>query len=83
MIRVKIVRGEAIDVEELGMHDEIFKSWQRVISFWHNLFIDKFKVVAVDPEVDSPKEGLEYWAWPCGNGKIYLMEQIREENMIA
>ncbi len=83
MIRVKIVQGEAIDVEELKIRHDFFKSFHRIVSYWHNLFIDRFQVVAVDPDIAYPKEGLEYWAWPCGNGKIYLIEQIGDENMIA
>ena len=83
MIRVKIVQGVAIDVEELSIHEEFFSSWRRVIAFWDRLFIDKFKVIAAESGITSPMEGHEYWAWPCGNGKIYLMEQIGDENMIA
>ena len=83
MIRVKIVHGVAIDVEELSIQDEIYSTWSGVVAFWNRLFIDKFQIIAVESGITTPMEGHEYWAWPCGNGKIYLMEQIGDENLIA
>lgn len=83
MIRVKIVNGAAIDAEELEIHEEVFPFWDRFIKSWDRIFLDKFQILNAEPETLQALEGLEFWAWLCGNGKVYLMEQIPENNLIA
>lgn len=83
MIRVKIVDGAAIDAEEMEMQDEIYHFWGKFIKSWDKLFLDKFQIVNAEPDALPALEGLEFWAWLCGNGKVYLMEQVSENNLIA
>lgn len=84
MIRVRIVDGAAIDVEDLrNKSEKMIWGWNFLFGYWKNLCTDRFRVVKVNPNQLPAEEGEEYLGYPFGNGKICLIRKISGHNMIA
>lgn len=80
MIRVKIINGAAVDVEELQYgHWRLHSRWRLFVRLWNRYLTDSFQVVTIDPIRLNYSEGEEYWGYPFGNGKICLIEKIAEQ----
>ncbi len=70
MIKVKIVDGAAVEVDQLNTKNK-YKA------FWNPLFLKEFRIIRFDNEEIPIVEGNTYWAWPLGNGRISLVEEIQ------
>jgi hypothetical protein len=70
MIQVKIVDGFAVGVYQL-------EAKNKVTAFWNRLFLYQFRIINFDNEDIPVVEGNIYWAWPLGNGRISLVEEIQ------
>ena len=83
MIRVRIVNGSAIDAEVLKDQENAPPFLRKLVSLWDQIFMDRFEIIGKHSYDFMVIEGHEYWGWPCGNGRIYLVEHINNNNMIA
>ena len=71
MMKVKIVDRFAVGVYQL-------EAKSRVTAFWNRLFLNQFQIIDFDDEDIPIIEGKMYWAWPLGNGRVSLVEEIHE-----
>lgn len=81
MIRIKIVNGAAIDVEELRPRETNFSLFNKLYSVFDKFLIDKFQILQDNHYFVPVVEDHEYWARPIGNGKILLMLDITKNNI--
>jgi hypothetical protein len=80
VIRVKVINGVAIEVGSLlsECHHSLIRS--KIAKLMNKYWVDKYCIKSGISNNFQPAEGGEYLGWPCGNGKIYLMENT-EENL--
>jgi len=78
MIKVKIICGDAIDLDGLHSWEKFILSKEKYSWNWRKFFINSFQVERVPGNVSDIMDGKEYWALPCGNGKICLFREVRE-----
>jgi hypothetical protein len=81
MIRIKIVNGAAIDVEELRYRETRFSPFNRLLSVFDKFLVDKFQILQDNHYLVPVVEDHEYWARPVGNGKILLMLDITKNDL--
>ena len=80
MIRVRIIKGAALDVEDLLQPGKYAPVWAKIIGLWNRYVVDKFEIFADSSRNLELVEGSEYHGWPCGNGKVWLIDKVTEEN---
>ncbi|MEI7829661.1 MAG: hypothetical protein WCI31_07815 [Prolixibacteraceae bacterium] len=81
MIRIRIVNGVAIDVEELRPRETRFSRYNKLLSIFDKFLIDRFQILQDNHYIIPVVEEHEYWARPVGNGKILLMLDITKNNI--
>jgi hypothetical protein len=81
MIRIKIVNGAAINVEELRSRATRFSQFNRFLSVFDKFLVDKFQILQDNYYFIPAIEDHEYWARPIGNGKVLLMLDITKDNI--
>jgi hypothetical protein len=81
MIRIKIVNGVAIDLEEFRPRETRYSSFNKLMSVFDKFFIDEFQILQGDNSFIPVVEDHEYWARPVGNGKILLMFDITKNDI--
>jgi hypothetical protein len=78
VIRVKVINGAAFEVGSLlsERHSSFIRT--KFAKFINKYWVDKYFIKSGISNNFHPTEGGEYLGWPCGNGKIYLMDYIHE-----
>jgi len=71
MMKVKIVEGIALEVDQ-------FNETRGFKKLWNKYFMEKFTVINDENYNNPVLEGNIYWAWCIGNEKVVLMEMVTE-----
>jgi hypothetical protein len=74
MLKVKIINGQAVEIEHL-------KTQGGFMSFCKRLFVPAFQIINDHNNKVPFEEGNIYWAWSVGNGKIVLLEIISSSEL--
>jgi hypothetical protein len=81
MIRIKIVKGAAVDVEELRPRETRFSLFNKLLTIFDKCLIDRFQILQDNHYLIPVVEEHEYWARPVGSGKILLMLDITKNTI--
>ena len=76
MLKVKIINGQAVEIERLKIRG-------KYMSFWEQLFVPTYQIINDDNNNVPMEEGNVYKAWSIGNGKIVLLEIITNSELSA
>ena len=76
MVQVRIEEGRAISVDDFMSNHTHSLLRNLFASFWNRYFADKYEVIEESEDFVDLTEGCEYQGWPCGNGKVYLVDKI-------
>ncbi len=76
MVQVRIEEGRAISVDDFMSNHTHSLLRNLFASFWNRYFADKYEVIEESEDFVELTEGCEYQGWPCGNGKVYLVDKI-------
>lgn len=71
MLKVKIVKGKAIEEDRLNSENKVNR-------LWNKYFPEPYQLIDTDKSEIQVVEGGTYWAWSVGNGKVVLLEEIVE-----
>jgi len=76
MVHVRIEEGKAISLEDVMSQHTDSPLRNIIASFWNRYFADRYEVIEESSNFVELTEGCEYQGWPCGNGKVYLVDKI-------